>query len=445
MTTDTATSFVHDAQLSAFPPAVCEHLDARTLDTLAAITAGYRFPTADVVRSYAETHHAGAADGADATLLDGSGARLSPAGATLVNATAANALDVDDGHRAVKGHPAAVVVPPALATAEAVDASVSEFRTAVAVGYELAVRAGLAIHATDEVYTGTGSWGAVGAAAAVARLRNFDRETTAHALGTAEYHAPRTPIMRGVERPGMTKDGIGWGAFAGVAAADLAARGFTASGTVFDESSVAVTDDLGDRFYLTSGYLKPYPCCRWAQPGVDAVLTLRQEHGIDPETVETIRVHTFEAATHLQTSRPESAEEAEYSYPYPVAAALVTGGFTPAELAAERREDETILALADRVDLVVDDALERRFPAECLARVDLVTASGTYSSDVLRPRGAREQPLTDAERREKAAGLFEPTVPAETVSRVERVLGDPDARVDSLLEPWQGDTTGRRV
>ncbi|WP_433629302.1 MmgE/PrpD family protein [Halomicrococcus sp. NG-SE-24] len=441
MSTDAAISYIHDATLNDFAGEPLDHLRARVLDTLAAATAGFQLSTADVARTYAAEYH----DGDTATLLDEADETLSEQGATFVNATAANALDVDDGHRDVKGHPAAVVVPPALATAEATDASIGEFLTAVGVGYELAVRAGLGIHATDGVYTGTGSWGAVGAAAAVARLRNLNRETTAAALGTAEYHAPRTPIMRGVEQPGMTKDGIGWGAYAGLAAVDLAATEFTAAGTVFDETNVTMTDDLGDRFYLTSGYLKPYPCCRWAHPGVEAALDLREAHDVDPTSVETVRVHTFEAATHLHTRHPDTVEAAEYSYPYPLAAALHNGEFTPAELDDDQRENPTIRALADRVELVVDDDLENRFPSECLARVELIMNDGCIlTSGVTRARGARERPLPPAERRAKAADLFGLTLPRETVDHVESALGKPATTVATLLKPWRqiGETTG---
>lgn len=434
MTTDTAVSFVHDTTIADFSEEVRNHLRRRVLDTLAAMTAGFRMTTADVVRTYATDHH----DGDAATLLNGGGDTLSEQGAVLVNATAANALDVDDGHREVKGHPAAVVIPPALAAAETTEATVGEFLAAVGVGYELSVRAGLGIHETDGVYTGTGSWGAVGAAAAVARLRGLDHETTAAALGTAEYHAPRTPIMRGVERPGMTKDGIGWGAYVGTAAVDLATTGFTGAGTVFDEKGVTVTDDLGDHFYLTTGYLKPYPCCRWTQPGIDAVLDLRETHEVDAESVEKVRVHTFKAATHLRTRRPETVEEAEYSYPYPIAAALVDGKFTPVDLTAARREDSTVLSIADRVELVVDSDLEARFPAECLARVELCTSDGrTLTSGVNRARGARETPLSESEIRTKAAELFEPSVPTETVERVAAALEAPATPVGTLLDPWR--------
>lgn len=432
MSTDRAVEFSRTLSLPDVDPSVAESVRQRVLDTLAATTAGYRMPGIDVTRDYALDTH----DGDGAPLLDGSGRHLSVPGATLANATAANKLDIDDGHREVKGHPAAVVVSAALAAGAATDATVGEFLDAVYVGYELSVRAGLAIHATDGVYTGTGSWGAVGAAAAAARCRGLSRAATAHALGTAEYHAPRTPIMRGVSRPGMTKDGIGWGAYAGVVAADLAARGFTGSGTVFDEDGVTTTATLCEHHHSTRGYLKPYPCCRWAHPGVEAVLDLRKRHEIDPVAVDEIRVHTFTEATSLETRHPESIEAAEYSYAYPVAVALARGQLTPTDLLAFETGDPTVKRLADVVELYAEDALNEQFPAECLARVELVVGETEYASPVTRPRGARERPLSPAQQREKFNRLCSPTLDVAAIDRAERLLEDRSARVAEVLEQW---------
>lgn len=407
----------------------------RVLDTLAAMTAGYRQDGIDIVREYAKNRF-GDENGTTAVLLDGSGTKLHVEGATLANATAANGLDIDDGHREVKGHPAAVVVPPALAVAESQDATINDFLEAVYVGYEIGVRAGLAIHEIDGVYTGTGSWGALGAAASIARLKGFSHEQTAHALGISEYHAPRTPIMRGVERPGMTKDGIGWGAYVGIVSAHLAESGFTGSGTVFDETGVTATATFGDTYHVTEGYLKPYPCCRWAQPGVEAVLALTASGDFDSTAVEAVRIHTFEEATHLHTRAPESPEEAQYSYPFPVAAALARGRFTQAEHAPDALTDPEILGLSESVELQTDDALNDRFPQECLARVELDAEDGRHVSDVTRPPGARTQPLSDDARREKARRLVSPTLPASVIQTIERRLRG-DASATELVGPWQ--------
>ena len=42
------------------------------------------------------------------------------------------------------------------------------------------------------------------------------------ALGIAEYHGPRAPMMRCIDYPTMVKDSTAWGAPSGVAAAYLA-------------------------------------------------------------------------------------------------------------------------------------------------------------------------------------------------------------------------------
>lgn len=433
MTTSDAVEFTHTASLTGQDDSVRKHVRTRVLDTLAAITGGYQIPGTASIRGFARERHTAEA----ATILDGSHEFGSVPEAVLTNATAANKLDIDDGHRQVKGHPAAVVVPAALAAAEAEAETIGALLDAVYVGYEIAVRAGLAIHETDGVYTGTGSWGAVGAAAAVARLRGLTAEETADALGAAEYYAPRTPIMRGVENPGMTKDGIGWGSYVGVTAVELARRGFTASGTVFDDAEVTQTASLGSIHHVTRGYLKPYPCCRWAHPGIDAVLELRRETQIDPDAVTAVNVHTFSEATNLNTRHPSSVIEAEYSYPYPVAAALVRGEFTAEELKHSARTNDEILQVAEKIELIADETIDGRFPSECLARVTIEQDGRVYESDLTRPRGAQNRPLDASSQWAKIERLCRPTIPATALRDVQHTLEDRSDSIVTLIAPWQ--------
>lgn len=430
--TERVAQFACTAGLPADDPDIETRIRRRVLDTLAAITAGYRHESGAVVRD----HVLDRGDGGEASVLDGTGRSAPIAEATLANATAANVLDIDDGHREVKGHPSAVVIPAALAAGEETDTSVKSFLDAVYVGYEVAVRAGLTIHAVDGLYTGSGSWGAVGAAAAVGRLKGFDTETMAAALGTAEYHAPRTPIMRGVEQPGMTKDGIGWGSYTGVEAATLCERGFTGSGTAFDESEEFV-EGLGTGHHVTESYLKLYPCCRWAQPGVEAVRELTQKHDIEPSAIRRIVVETFEEATHLKTRRPDSIEAAEYSYPYPVSVMAVRGQFNEADIDTGRRNDSEVRELADRVVLTTDDELDAHFPEECLATVTVETTTETYRSGVVQAPGTSDRPLSPSAFRRKCDALFSPTLPADTFETVEATLDRSEAPLRQVVEPWR--------
>ena len=242
--------------------------------------------------------------------------------------------------------------------------------------------------------------------------------------------------MRGIERPGMTKDGIGWGSYVGTVSAQLAKSGFTGSGTVFDETDTGIVAPFNDVYHVTETYLKPYPCCRWVQPGVAAALSLAETTDIDPTDIDTIRVHTFEEATHLRTRNPDTPEEAQYSYPFPIAAAFVREQFTQVEHASDVLSDPEILALSDAVELRVDDKLDGRFPSDCLARLELDTGSETYTSDITRPPGAREHPLPADVRREKARRLVTPTLPTSAIEKTEQRLCN-SVSVATLLTPWR--------
>ena len=308
-------AFIVETTWASVPADARARIGRLLRDFVAVAVAGRPTRTARVAAGYAASQHAG--DEATA-LLDGG--RLSATGAAWANGVLANALDFDDGHRLVKGHPGANVIPCALAVAEALNAPLEDFLAAVAVGYEIAVRAGLELHRRSEEYHGSGAWGAVGAAAAAARLLSLDRAGTAHALGLAEYHAPMAPIMRSIADPQMTKDACGWGALLGTSAALLAQHGFTSAASVFPAED-GETGDLGDRWRVLEVYVKKFPCCRWSHPAIEAAIRLRAAAGLEPEDVVRVQVRTFAAAAALATGTPRTTEEAQYSLAWPVAVA----------------------------------------------------------------------------------------------------------------------------
>ncbi|NKZ73882.1 hypothetical protein GS934_02320 [Rhodococcus hoagii] len=122
-------------------------------------------------------------DGGDEAtcLLDGR--RVSASGAALANGTVMNAVDYDDGHALAKGHPGAVIIPAALAAAEATGAGHEEFLLATLIGYEVGIRAAIAQHDRWPLFHSSGTWGAVGAAAACARLLKLSPTQVDAALG----------------------------------------------------------------------------------------------------------------------------------------------------------------------------------------------------------------------------------------------------------------------
>lgn len=310
MATSDISGFIANARYDDFPEAVRTQLSRNLLDLFAATIAGLDTPAANIVSDYAAIAFAG-----NEATIAGRGRIGSAPGAALANACAANALDVDDGFRLAKGHPGAVVIPAALATAQAENASGADFLAAVAVGYEVGMRAGAIWHDHPHrgpSYHGSGSWGSLGAAAACARLAGLGPREVEHALAIAEYHAPLAPIMDCVRRPAMVKDGIHWGAFVGVVAVQLAARGFTGSpATPYADEYRASMETLGAEWWIERVYFKFHPCCRWAQPAIAGAVELRTKHNLTPDDIAAVRIETFEAATQLGTRRPTNTEEAQ--------------------------------------------------------------------------------------------------------------------------------------
>jgi 2-methylcitrate dehydratase PrpD len=123
-------------------------------DIIACIIAGRNTRAAEISKEFAVSQW-----GMENSSLFLFPERLTPAGAAFVNATMANALDLDDGHRLTKGHPGAVIFPAVLAVAEDNNISGEEFLTALLIGYEVGIRAGIGAHLMRPDYHCTGSWG----------------------------------------------------------------------------------------------------------------------------------------------------------------------------------------------------------------------------------------------------------------------------------------------
>jgi 2-methylcitrate dehydratase PrpD len=361
-------SFIHTASLAELPAGVQRRLRVHVADVATVCVAGRVTSTARVALDHAHAVYGGS----EATsLLDSS--RAGTVGAAFANGVLANALDFDDGHRLTKGHPGAVVIPALLALAQQLDSSYDEFLAAALVGYEVAIRAGIELHARDDAYHASGAWGAVGVAAAAARMLGLDAERTMAAIGLAEYHAPIARIMRCCADPAMTKDACAWGAALGIESALLAMRGFTSTRAEFLDGPF---DDLGERFRIEELYIKAYPCCRWSQGAIAAALEARARGRVEPAAVEQVTVRTFGAADGLFSGVPTSTEEAQYSLTWPVACAVARGRFSPADALANF-DDPVAGDLVGRVRIEIAPELDAEFPARRLTSVELGLRDGT--------------------------------------------------------------------
>ncbi|MGH8713358.1 MAG: MmgE/PrpD family protein, partial [Casimicrobiaceae bacterium] len=253
--------------------------------------------------------------------------------------------------------------------------------------------------------------------------------------------------LRVCAHPTMLKDGASWGAHAGVTAALLASDGFTGAPalTVERDDVQPLWNDLGQRWRIREQYFKAYPVCRWAQPAIEAALALRRAHRFDADDVVAITIESFREAIELgsQCRTPATTDEAQYSLPYPVAAALVFGRVSSDEVDVPALGDRRVARLLAAITLVEDDEFSRRFPAERWARVRIALADGrTLESEPAAARGGPEHPLSDGEIDAKYRALAEPALGAARAARIATLVHSLPADaaalpalIDDLLAP----------
>ena len=217
--------------------------------------------------------------------------------AALVNGAAGHALDFDDTHTMLSGHPTVPVLPAVLALAEELRASGAAVQAALVVGIEVECRVGALLapghyrvgwHATGTIVT-------IGAAAGCAHLLGLDAERTTHALALAATQAAGLKASFGTMAKPLH---AGKAASDGLLAARLAAGGFTgnpealeapqglgraAGGTAPDASRL---DRLEGRWAIRETLFKHHAACYLTHASINAALDLAQQ--VTPGVVEEV-------------------------------------------------------------------------------------------------------------------------------------------------------------
>lgn len=427
--------FAAGLSLADLPGEVRVTLRRSFADTMGVAAIGSTTDMAQIAGRGAVALFGAGGAGPSRMLMDGS--RVSPAGAAMAGGFTVDSIDAHDGTTPNKGHAGSAVFPALLAVADALRAggqavTGADFLLWLAIGYEVAYRAGQVQHATCPDYHTSGSWTAVGVAVACARMLGCDADQIRHAAGIAEFHGPRSQMMRCIDHPTMLRDGVGWGAPSGVTAAYLAQEGFTGAPALTCEGHEAAPfwADLGTRWLLVEHtHYKPYPCCRWAHPSVDAAADLMAKHHLRPQDVSGVEIRTFHNATRLAGHEPKTMDEFAYSIAFPVALMIVRGQIGVADLTPETLRDEAVLRVSRAVQLIDDPEMTRISIEKRWAQVTIVTADGQrYEAAPRTPRGDRDMPLSDAEMSAKYHGFADPVLGPGRAGRIEAAC----LSVDSL-------------
>lgn len=317
-------------------------------------------------------------------------------GAAAAMGHSSNAYDIDDGHNMTRAHPGTSFVGAVLAAAYEKDLSRNAFLAAMLVAYETTIRMGAAIMDYYQYAHSSGTFGAVGVAAGVGRIYGFSKEQLNNVLSIAEFNAPLVPGIRSVEYPSMNKDGVPFGVLCGILAVKASQCGFEGNKNLLEADEYRhYLDDLGAKYQVMDLYFKPYTCCRWAHPAIDACIGLMRRHAITADDVAHVEIQTFHRATLLSKIVPKTADEAQYNIAYPVAAALVYGDFGLREVREESLGDKKVVNMMQRLAFVKDDELDAQFPARRICRAVITTRDGrVLRSKDCEPRGEAHENIS---------------------------------------------------
>ncbi len=358
-------------------------------------------------------------------------------GASAAMGHSSNAYDIDDGHNLTRTHPGTSFVGAILASAYENDITVKEFLMAMLVAYETSIRSGAAMMEYYDYAHSSGTFGAVGVAAGVARILGFTKEELNNVLSIADFNAPLVPGIRSVEYPSMNKDGVPFGVMIGTLAIMESLSGFEGNKNLLEgEDYKHYLDDLGENYEVMNLYFKPYPCCRWGHPAIDACVSTMKENGIKAEDVEKVVMKTFNRATRLSKIHPQTPDEAQYNIAYPVATAIVYGTFGIQHVWQENLADPKVLEMMSKLSFETDEKLDAQFPAKRICRAEITDKNGNlYASKEFEPSGEAHENIGLDWLSEKFYRITAPLITKEGQDKVlELITGDENLSVREFVD-----------
>ena len=359
--------------------------------------------------------------------------------AATVNGLLCHGLDYDDTHIGGVIHPTASVLPAVLSAAAMTGADGRSVVSAYVLGVEVAARLGsVARGGFHQVgFHPTGMIGVFGCALAAGRLLGLTRQQLAAAQGVALSMAGGS--LEFLEDGAWNKRlHPGWAAAAGITAAALAREGFVGVTRPYEgrfglfnaylgkEAGRAdlgiATAGLGEAWELMATAIKPYPACHFTHACVDAALALRRD-GLDVARIRRIEALVPEQVVktvcepEANKKRPANSYDAQFSVPFLVAAALVRGRLTLAELENDALGVAAILGVASKVSYRPDP--DSPFPKAYSGELVVTLDDGRelrHREHI--NRGAADRPLSNADIVDKYRGNAAMAVHETAASRI---------------------------
>jgi 2-methylcitrate dehydratase PrpD len=364
--------------------------------------------------------------------------RSSPFLATLANAAASHVAEQDDVHNGSVFHPATVVFPAALATAQTIGASGEDLLVAAIAGYEVGIRVGEFLGRSHyKVFHTTGTAGTLAAAAAVGHLLKLNPSQMLHAFGTAgTQSAGLWEFLR--DAADSKQLHTAHAASTGLMSAYLAQSGFTgaehilegkqglAAGMSSDADPSKLVDRLGSRWTIVETSFKYHASCRHTHPAADALLQVMLAHHLKPDDIAKVETLVHQGAIDVlgPVADPATVHQSKFSMGT-VLALIAYYQFAGLQEFDQHFHDQAICAFRDRVTMVLDPEVDSAYPQRWIGKVKVYLQNGdVLEGRVDEPKGDPGNTLTRAEITDKAmrlAAFSGGATPSEMSTAVERL------------------------
>jgi 2-methylcitrate dehydratase PrpD len=380
--------FAAGLRFDALPVEVAERAVNLYVDWLGSALAGRGARPVETIAAFARRaggspRGAGTAD----VLIDRT--RAAPYFAAMINGAASHFAEQDDVHNGAVFHPAAVVFPAALALAQARGASGREFITAVVAGYEVGIRVGEFLGRSHyKVFHTTGTAGTLAAAAAAGRLLGLSGAQMLDAFGSAGTQASGLwAFLRDAADSKQLHTAMA--AANGVMAAELARDGFKGATRILegaqgmgaamssDADPARLVDRLGARWAIGETSFKYHASCRHTHPAADALRAVMAREGLKAADIEAVTAHVHQSALEVlgAVAAPGSVHQAKFSMGT-VLGLIALRGDAGVDTFARDYAAPDVAAFRERVRMMLDDEVERAYPARWIGKVSVTTRDG---------------------------------------------------------------------
>jgi 2-methylcitrate dehydratase PrpD len=411
---DRLSTYVAASGEEELPPAVVHKAKHHILDTLGAILCGSNLKPGRLAAKFV-VQQAGTLEAQCAG---------TPMVTTAINAAFAMGMmahsdETDDSHERAGMHPGCAIVPAALAVAEREGADGARFIRGVIAGYDIGCRITQALgvqNVRSRALSLHGIGTNFGAAAAAASIIGLRQEAVRFVWDySCQQDSGKYYWMRDRDHVEKAFVFAAMGARNGVTSALLVQSGFTGvadafsgENNYFDSFGPGVNpgmliDGLGTRYEIQQTDIKKFSVGAPIQAPLDALLILRERHGLEAADVESMTVSVPDDRVNIVRDR----EMPDVDLRHLLAVALIDGGMTfEASHSYERMKDPAVLAVRERISLVGDPAL-RTAKIKRGGIVEIATRDGSHLREhVEMVRGRPGNPMSDAEIEQKCTDLM---------------------------------------